>query len=496
MGKGIRLTWQAAAYLAAVIGFLAVLAAAPATTRAGSDHQSLLRIGEGHGVARRNVTVGLSKSMIVELPRDVRDVMVSDPKKLDAVVSTSRRVYLIGMEVGQANAFFFDSQGNQLLTLEVKIERDLSGISDMLRKLIPDSNIRLEAVNDNVILTGTVANPSDASRASDLAARLVGDKEKVLNMIASTAQEQVYLKVTVAEMERNTIKALGVQWDGNFSVGTGVLGFGSAPGFPLNTTLAAQQLMNIINPDGTANPNFNTTVGQNGIGAVMRGNGGTAVVNLKLLEQNGLSRTLAEPTLTAISGETANFLAGGEFPIPVAQDGDRISIEFKPFGVGLAFTPMVLSEGRISMKVSTEVSELSNEGAITLQQITIPALKVRRANTTIELPSGGSLVMAGLISDETRQAIQGQPGLKNLPVLGSLFRSRDFIKSETELVVIVTPYTVKPVARQELARPDKGFMPAGDVKATLMGHLNRIYGGRPDELPVGRYEGDYGFIIK
>jgi pilus assembly protein CpaC len=217
---------------------------------------------------------------------------------------------------------------------------------------------------------------------------------------------------------------------------------------------------------------------------------------LRALEQDGLLHTLAEPNLTAISGETANFLAGGEFPVPVAQQLGTISVEFKKFGIGLAFTPVVMSEGRISLKVSTEVSELSNQGAVVLSNITIPALKVRRAETVVELPSGGSLVMAGLLSDQSKQALSGYPGLKNLPVLGTLFRSRDFLKNETELVVLVTPYVVKPVPRQELAQPDDGFGWASDLNTDLIGQMNRVYGRHPERAPVGRFDGDVGFIVE
>ena len=207
--------------------------------------------------------------------------------------------------------------------------------------------------------------------------------------------------------------------------------------------------------------------------------------------------TLAEPNLTAISGETANFLAGGEFPIPIAQQLGTISVEFKKFGIGLAFTPVVMSEGRISLKVSTEVSELSNQGAVVLSNITIPALKVRRAETVVELPSGGSLVMAGLLSDQSKQALSGYPGLKSLPVLGTLFRSRDYLKNETELVVLVTPYVVKPAARQELAQPDDGFGWASDVNTDLLlGQINRVYGRHPERAPVGHFDGDVGFIVE
>ena len=217
---------------------------------------------------------------------------------------------------------------------------------------------------------------------------------------------------------------------------------------------------------------------------------------MEAFERSGLLKTLAEPTLTAISGETASFLAGGEFPVPVGQSNSgAISIQFKPFGVSLSFSPLVLSEGRINLKVATEVSELTNEGAITLTSITIPALKVRRANTTVELPSGGSLVIGGLISDDTRQNIDGVPGLKTLPILGSLFRSRDFQKKETELLVIVTPYMVNAVARSKLDLPTDNLDSGTDTQATLIGQLNRVYGKKP-RVPEGKYHGNYGFIVE
>jgi pilus assembly protein CpaC len=213
------------------------------------------------------------------------------------------------------------------------------------------------------------------------------------------------------------------------------------------------------------------------------------------MERDGLLRTLAEPNLTAVSGEPARFLAGGEFPVPVVDSLGQVSVLFKKFGIGLAFTPVVLSEGRISLKIETEVSELSNQGAVTLNGIEIPALKTRQADSTVELPSGGSLALAGLLSEDSRQNIDGFPGMKDLPILGTLFRSRDYQKHETELVVIVTPYLVRPVARQELARPLDGLGDPTDRKANFLGHINRIYGGgRP--APVGDLKGDYGFIVE
>ena len=490
----LKIKKLAGALIALAIVALCGLASAPAFAQ--SQHKSVLRISPGTSMpVERAVKIGLSKSMVVELPRDIRDVLASDPKILDIVVNNSRRVYLIGTGIGQANAFFFDKNGDLFLTLEVVVDRDAAPLERLLNRLIENAKIKIEFINDTVILTGTVPHAADAARASDIASRFMvtGDptsdvkhKQKVINLLVASSREQVLLKVTIVEMARNIIKQLGVNWDGEFSIGTGVLGFSSNPAFALNEALA-----NVLSPQ-----TFGTITGGNGVGGLIGNSTNGAVVNLRALEQNGLIRTLAEPTLTAISGETANFLAGGEFPIPIAQDNDRTTVEFKPFGVGLSFTPLVLSEGRISMKVSTEVSEISLDNAFQSNSFVIPGLKVRRTNTTVELPSGGSLVIAGLISDSTKQAISGQPGLKNLPVLGALFRSRDFIKSETELVVIVTPYIIDPVARQKLARPDKGFAVASDAQANLLGRLNRIYGRRPEKMPSGHYQGDVGFIVE
>ncbi len=241
-------------------------------------------------------------------------------------------------------------------------------------------------------------------------------------------------------------------------------------------------------------------------------NGDSVTAMIQALERSGVFKTLAEPTLTAISGEAANFLAGGEFPVPVSRDRDgNVTIQFKPFGVGLGFTPVVLDEGRISLRISTEVSELTTDGAFTSQGgrytdsdgnivivsgITIPGLRVRRAETTVELPSGGSLVMAGLLQESTKQNIDGLPGVKDLPVLGPLFRSRDFQNNETELVIIVTPYLVKPVAEKELALPTDGFAPASDAETILLGHLNLVYGDGTKTQPEGRLQGPVGFIME
>lgn len=321
------------------------------------------------------------------------------------------------------------------------------------------------------------------------------------------------LKVTVAEVQRSLLKQFGINVGATFNSGnfatalltenalplTAAAGLGTLPLPGLGTealdpttgpTCATSGVLCTYNPG----PPGTSAYGNSGITSSFGGRNTHITNALRALERDGLLRTLAEPNLTAVSGETANFLAGGEFPIPVVDSDGKLSVTFKQFGVGLAFTPVVLSEGRISLKIASEVSELTTEGAVVLSSISIPALKTRRANSTVELPSGGSLAIAGLISDATKQNIDGFPGLKDVPMIGTLFRSRDFIKQETELVVIVTPYMVRPTARQKLARPDDGFAPASDLKADFLGHLNRIY-GRSAAPPPGGLKGDFGFIV-
>jgi pilus assembly protein CpaC len=531
-GFSINLT---ALLVLGVLCIAAVRVVAPAPAAADPQHRSYLRVGES-GSAKQ-VALGLNKSMIIELPREIREVMVSNPEKLDAVLQTSNRAYLIGKAAGEANIIFIDKDGRQVVSLEVTVERDLQGLETLLNSLIRGANIKVSSVSGSVILTGTVQNPIDATRAGEIATQIIGFDPNVpatttsstssaatavgvgarsqsttsptaagqlINMLTVEGREQVLLKVSVVEMERNILKQFGV--DLNALINSGNFAFAALSDLPFPINVAGKGVLApFLTGSGLAGsdaafpsvPPVNPTVARtSGVGTQWATNNSRVQGVLRALEQDGLLHTLAEPNLTAISGETANFLAGGEFPIPVAQQLGTISVEFKQFGIGLAFTPVVMSEGRISLKVSTEVSELSNEGAVILSNIAIPALKVRRAETVVELPSGGSLVMAGLLSDQSKQALSGYPGLKNLPVLGTLFRSRDFLKNETELVVLVTPYVVKPVARSELAQPDDGFGWASDWGSDLMGQMNRVYGRHPERAPVGRFDGDVGFIVE
>jgi pilus assembly protein CpaC len=501
---------------ALVLGLLAQSLVRPAM--AGGDFpppalkSSVLRIGSSDLLPQaRTARIGLNKSLLVELPVELRDVMVSAPEIVDAVVQSSNRVHLIAKKIGQSNAFFFDSTGEQVLTIEISVEQDTAVLDALLGRLLQGSNIKSEILNDTVILTGTVRTPADSNRASDIASRFIvskpeadeRNKNKVVNLLGVEGEEQVMLKVVVAEVQRELLKQFGINLAADINAGNFTWSLLTANALPL-TTAAGLGSLPTPGIDGNGNLAFYNSGPTTTSGDGTFGNSGTVTgwsngdysvaKTMRALERDGLVRTLAEPNLTAISGEPAKFLAGGEYPIPVKDSNGQTSVTFKEFGVGVAFTPTVMSEGRISLKIESEVSELSNAGAIVLDSTSIPALKKRQANSTVELPSGGSIALAGLISDDVRQNIDGFPGLKDVPVLGTLFRSRDFIKRETELVVIVTPYLVKPVAQKDLAKPLDGLAEATDRKANFMGHLNRIYG--TESAPIGDLKGDYGFIVE
>ena len=498
----------------------------------------------------KKITLGVGRSMMLQFPMELRDVMVADPTKVDAIVQTSDRVFLVARGAGSTNAFFFDAQGNQVMTLEIAIGSDLSSLDNLLKRLLPNSNIRTDLAGTAIVLMGSVRTPADAAKAADIATQfafanknLTGSgysftsqtvggvttssgnfnynqgrdsqsEKKIINLLSIDGEDQVMLKVTVAEVQRSVLKQFGVNFASNFSVGPFSFSPITSNAFPISSaTLGGLSKPGLVTADAvakaikdgspipsgcanilpaTANPNY---VSSAGISGSFSAGGSCLAYVMQALEREGLVRTLAEPNLTAVSGESAKFLAGGEYPVPVSADNGAIGISFKEYGVGVAFTPTVLSEGRISLKIDTQVSELSNEGALVLSGTQIPSLKKRSALSTVELPSGGSIVMAGLLSDSVRQNVDGTPGLKDLPVLGTLFRSRDFQQSETELVIIVTPLMVRPTAAQNLARPDDGLAPASDLKANFLGHLNRVY-GRSSVPPDGGLKGDYGFIVE
>ncbi|MBX6425072.1 MAG: type II and III secretion system protein family protein [Variibacter sp.] len=488
-----------------VAAALSLLASATGPLMAADAHDDVgayagVRVSGGEQ-GTQFIPLGIGKSVVIDLPRDAKDVLVANPAIANAVVRSARRAYLIGVGIGQTNVFFFDAEGRQIAAFDIAVTRDLNGIRAALRKIAPTAAIQVEGLGpDSVVLSGVVNSAAESQQAVDLAVRLVGDPAKVVNSLTIRGRDQVLLKVTVAEVQRDVIKQLGINLNGSLGFGSHVINFNTdnpfnAYGRALSGSSSTAGWVNGVNPNPL--PGAFTTNG------VFKN---TVQATLNAMEQAGVIRTLAEPNLTAISGETANFLVGGEFPVPGGYTCDtsvppicQLQIQWKKFGVGLNFTPVVLADGRISLKVMTEVSELSPENAIVLQPnaqarpINIPSIKARRAETTVEIPSGGSLAMAGMIQEQTKQAISGIPGLMQVPILGTLFKSRDYVNRQTELMVLVTPYVVRAVAQKELSRPDDGFADASDPQAVLMSKLNRIYGGpRKVDQP---YHGSYGFIL-
>lgn len=463
--------------------------------------------------ASQRVKLGLNKSIVIDLPADAYDILVANPAVADAVTRTSRRIYLFGKQVGETNIFVFGANGEQIVSLDLSIERDVAGLEEHLKRYLPNSDIKVELINDNVVLSGTVETPLDAKRAEQIAQLFVSGGEattgqfsqtaaggsaiggvdinnpdserrvsQIVNMLSIVGEDQVTLKVTIAEVSRSVMRQLGVNMVGSGSNG-------------INWSVLGD------NPMGLGKPLSSSgfTIGGSSLDAYFNA-----------MEQSGVMKTLAEPTLTAVSGEKATFRVGGEFNMVTDRDVDddgtvAYEVEKIDYGIGLEFQPTVLSPGRISLKLRTQVSEPTTEGSVPFETggasnrltgMNIISIRKRLADTTVELPSGGSMMIAGLVRDDVRQQINGLPGLSKVPVLGALFRSRAFERNETELVVIVTPYLARPVARNELAAPTDNFNPASEGAGNFLGRVNRVYGTMKTDRPAGRYHGVVGFIYK
>jgi pilus assembly protein CpaC len=472
----------------------------PVTAAADPEPSMYVTIGRGADANQpRAVTLPLNKAIIVDLPTDARDVLLSNPEIADSVVRTTRRVFILGRKVGQTNAFFFDAQGRQIANLEIRVEPDVSPLNAMFKRFAPNGSVKAESVNGALVLTGTVKSAAEADRIMQIAEKFSAPagqqgakgESQIVNLIAVEGNEQVLVKVRIVEMSRTLVKQLGVNLNAQDA---------------LNTLLPNDWSLNLATQNAfSVNGKLLGGITGKAAGANPRPDDAT----IEALERVGLLRVLAEPNLTAISGEAAKFLAGGEFPVPVQSKDGEISVQFKPFGVGLAFTPVVLSGGRISLKISTEVSDLATDGAINtgdqvftdatgqrnvIRGITIPALQVRRAETTVEMPSGGALMMAGLIQEKTRQAMEGIPGAKDLPIFGQLFRSRDFLSNETELVILVTPYLVNSTDGAKLKTPSDGYVNPADGAAILSGRLNAVYKGA--DASGKKLQGPAGHVIQ
>jgi len=450
------------------------------------------RAAVSSGATPQMVNLPRGTSFAVDLPADARDVIVSNPQVAEAMLHSPRRITVIGVAPGETDAVFLDAAGRTILALRVRVDAGTSALQDTLSRVAPGSSVRAEAVNDSIILTGVAANPAEAERAAQVARAFVSEPEKVMNMISVAGSEQVTLRVRVVEVQRSAVKQLG--FDTQAIVGR--LGdtrflLGSAATWGVNGSLVGGAVGG-VSRDTTLN---GAQPGSDGL------NKGSATINA--FERVGLVRTLAEPNLTSVNGEAASFLAGGEFPVPAGRDQNgQITVEYKPFGVGLTFRPVVMSEGRISLQVKVEVSELTPQGGLTIgagtpSSISLPGLSVRRSENTVELPSGGSMMIAGLLQESTRQAVDSLPGATNLPVLGQLFRSRDYLMGETELVVIVEAYVVNPTAPGRMQTPADGLRIASDAQSIFFGQLNQAYGSpAPSAQPGAGWQGPVGYVIE
>jgi pilus assembly protein CpaC len=449
--------------------------------RGTASEAPILAIGAGEQGLARKLDLSIGRSIIIDLPRDAKEVFVANPKVANAVVRSTRKVFVIGIDNGATSIFVMDADGRQISALEVNVGRDLNVLIQTLRTAMPQAQVQVRAAGDSVLLTGSVASASEAQQAVDIANAFVGlsggagiaTKGAVINALTVRGKDQVMLQVTVVEVARTVLKQFGI----NTSASWSTLDFQNSNPFPINPNASADNLLT---------------------GSISRG-GFSAKAALQAFERAGVSRILAEPTLTAISGESAKFTAGGEIPLPANESCDEfrrctLGVEFKPYGVTLSFTPVVLAENRISLRVSTEVTEVDRESQIRIENITIPGMKVRKSETTVELPSGAVMMTAGLIQQTSNQAINGLPGLLNLPILGALFRSRDYQRRETEMMIMVTPIIAKPMNPAQVARPDDGFVDSHDGQALLLGRLNRLY-GVAGAVPVKVHaKGQFGFI--
>ena len=457
----------------------------------------------------RRISMGVGKSTVIDLPADASEVVVANPKIADAIVRTARQLYVVGVDAGQTTISAIGVDGRQIAGLEISIGRDVGELSQLLRLALPKSSIAPRTVNGTIILTGSVASPAEARRAMDIAKGFTGGQTQgdggksggaagapggngeqggaVVNALTIQGEDQVMVKVTVAEVARKVLKQLGVssQSSGNDTLLRG--GWGTL-------TQSNPYGINAAKSDGAL-----TVLGPNNTQAT-----------LKAFERYGVAKVLAEPSVTAVSGETAKLVVGGEIPVPSstgqclffggsATGADRNTyctpgITFKPYGVTLNFLPTVMSEGRILLHLGTEVTEVDRQNSFTYANVTVPAFRTRKHETSVELPSGGSIASAGLLLEKSEQALTGLPGLTNIPILGALFRSRDYIRDETELLIMVTPYIVRPVSAQEVARPTDGFADASDPQAWLLGRVNRIYASRSNPQIQQQFKGRVGFI--
>jgi pilus assembly protein CpaC len=455
---------------------IAPLAAVPANV---ANAQSVVR-------PSTDLVLSIGKGELVTVPGNMADVFVAEDNIADVQVKSQRQLYVFGKAGGETTVYASNAAGQVIWSANVRVGSNIGSVDQMLTLAMPEAKINVSTMGSNtMLLTGTVAAPEDAAEAQRLVEAFVGDKINVISRLKMATPLQVSLHVRFAEVSRSLVRNISTNLttiNGNdgfkFGVGTGrtlatgTYNLGGPLGVGGGVVNPTQQVYNPLTGEveSIAGPGVKSVAIGSTIAGFGRFLGLDLLGALDLGEQIGLVSTLSEPNLTALSGETAEFLAGGEFPIPQSQGLGTTSVEYKKYGVSLTYTPTVLANGRISIRVRPEVSELSSRGAVTLNGFSIPALTTRRAETTIELGSGQSFMIAGLMQNNSQNVLQKTPGLGDVPILGSLFRSKSYQKGETELVIIVTPYLVKPVNANDIVLPTDGFHAPNEVQS-IVGYM-------------------------
>lgn len=455
-----------------------------------------------HAAPRDMVQIATGRGRMVTLNAPMSDIFVADPTVADVQVRSPTQLWVFGKKAGETTVYATTKTGRVIYSATVRIGNNFDSVDSMLAMAMPEANIAATPMNGFVLLTGTVATPDDVAEAERLTQAFVGESTKVISRLRTATPLQVNLQVRFAEVSRSFIKNVGVNFSTKDTTGGFLFGLaqGRSPGSFTEADLGKFPVATLPAPGGgTITGPYDPSTGKfinpraTGITDVTRGSdnatmglagrlfGLDVLAAIDLGETIGQVTTLATPNLTALSGETASFLAGGEIPIPVAQGLGTTTVEFKQYGVSLAFTPTVLADGRISLRVRPEVSQLSSAGAVQLNGVTIPALTTRRSETTVELGSGQSMVIGGLLQNAHNNSITKTPGLGDVPILGALFRSNGFQRNETELMIVITPYLVKPVNANEIVLPTDGYKSPGDVERILLGQLGggKTGGDRP-----------------
>ncbi len=452
---------------------LGVMAAASFTAIQAHADKARPETLAGFRAPESGLNLTLGKAEMVDVPGMVSDVMVANPSIIDVQAVQANKLYIVGTSLGDTNIMALDEGGNILKRINVHVHIDELTLQSSLDQLFPEEKVRAKTVNNQVILTGEVSTPSNASKIQDLATRFTGDSAGIINMMTVGGEQQVMLRVRIMEASRNLFRELGVE--------TEITDIGDILGNGVEASLGLRDAA------GLTRDAF-------GVGTATISKGAFGPINtvIRALEEDGLINVLAEPNLTSISGETASFLAGGEIPVPTGRDTQgNIQVQYRAFGVRLSFRPVVLSDGRVSLQLNSEVSSLNDANAVA----GIPGLDTRNVQTTVELPSGGSLMIAGLLQSQTAKSMTGLPGIASVPVLGDLFKSKSFQRSETELVVMITPYLVKSIEDKQQATmlPVKADQPLSRAFAS---NMRRIY-GKTRRLPSELLTPDqpYGYVI-